>query len=357
MVTKLFLTIALCCGLSAPVHALTAADRYLMVMMQQVPGAPTIGTATAGDSTVSVTFTAPSVTGSSPITGYTVTSNPGGIVATGTSSPIVVSGLTDGVSYHFNVTATNSSGTGPASADSNIISPYIVVVSTNLLLHFDGVNGSTTFTDSSGNYSMTPRRYSTLAYPSITTTRSVFGGSAGSFPNSYACLTTDASASTFTGGDFTVEGWFYYPTASASNVYALFYNTANTGSPTNPAMRIYIATDTYARAILMFQYGTGTGSASIGSSYFSAGAWHHFAAVKYNSVCTNYLDGVGTSHSCSGPGGGPGTTSISGSYSSAGGYCVLGLAGGNLDEIRVLNGTAVYRGDFTPPAAPFTVLP
>ncbi|WP_180336097.1 putative Ig domain-containing protein [Pleomorphomonas diazotrophica] len=88
-----------------------------------VPGAPVIGTATAGDGEVTVSFTAPASSGGAAITGYTVTSDPGGITATGSSSPITVSGLTNGVAYSFTVTATNSVGTGAASAPSNAVTP------------------------------------------------------------------------------------------------------------------------------------------------------------------------------------------------------------------------------------------
>ena len=87
------------------------------------PGAPTIGTATAGDASASVTFTAPTNNGGSAITSYTVTSSPGGITGTGASSPITVSGLTNGTAYTFTVTATNATGTGPASAASNSVTP------------------------------------------------------------------------------------------------------------------------------------------------------------------------------------------------------------------------------------------
>ena len=89
------------------------------------PGAPTIGTATMASATsVSVTFTAPADLGiPAVITGYTVTSSPGGITATGSSSPITVSGLTTGTAYTFTVTATNATGTGPASAASNSVTP------------------------------------------------------------------------------------------------------------------------------------------------------------------------------------------------------------------------------------------
>jgi hypothetical protein len=88
-----------------------------------VPGAPTIGTATAGDTQASVAFTAPASIGGAAITGYTVTANPGGLTGTGANSPIIVTGLTNGVAYTFTVTATNSAGTGSASAASNSITP------------------------------------------------------------------------------------------------------------------------------------------------------------------------------------------------------------------------------------------
>ncbi|NCB41945.1 MAG: hypothetical protein EOM59_04935 [Clostridia bacterium] len=88
-----------------------------------VPGAPTIGTATRGDSQASVTFTAPVSNGGTAITGYTVTSSPGGLTGVGAASPITVTGLTNGTPYTFTVTATNSAGTGAASAASNSITP------------------------------------------------------------------------------------------------------------------------------------------------------------------------------------------------------------------------------------------
>ncbi|WP_239000475.1 putative Ig domain-containing protein [Shewanella sp. LZH-2] len=93
------------------------------VAIPTVPDAPTIGTATAGDGQVSVAFSAPGNNGGSAITGYTVTSNPGGFTNTGASSPILITGLTNGTAYTFTVTATNGIGTGTASAASNSATP------------------------------------------------------------------------------------------------------------------------------------------------------------------------------------------------------------------------------------------
>ena len=89
-----------------------------------LPGAPTSVTASvAGPTSASVAFTAPTNSGSSAITSYTVTSSPGGLTATGAASPITVSGLTTNIAYTFTVTATNGSGTGPSSAASNSVTP------------------------------------------------------------------------------------------------------------------------------------------------------------------------------------------------------------------------------------------
>ncbi|WP_318556644.1 fibronectin type III domain-containing protein [Geobacter anodireducens] len=90
-----------------------------------VPGAPTSVTATAGNGQVSITFTAPASTGGAAITGYTATSNPGGITGTCAASPCTVTGLTNGTAYTFTVTATNSAGTGSASAASNSVTPKV----------------------------------------------------------------------------------------------------------------------------------------------------------------------------------------------------------------------------------------
>lgn len=89
----------------------------------RVPGAPTIGTATAGNASASVTFSAPADTGSAAITSYTVTSTPGSFSNTGAASPITVTGLTNNTAYTFVALATNGAGTGPASAASNSVTP------------------------------------------------------------------------------------------------------------------------------------------------------------------------------------------------------------------------------------------
>lgn len=93
------------------------------VIVNTVPGAPTIGTATAGNAQATVTFTPPASNGGAVITGYTAISSPGGITAAAATSPITVTGLANGTTYTFTVTARNSVGPSAPSAASNAVTP------------------------------------------------------------------------------------------------------------------------------------------------------------------------------------------------------------------------------------------
>ncbi|GAB1049703.1 MAG: hypothetical protein Sw1PiTSA_00560 [Shewanella algae] len=88
-----------------------------------VPGAPTSVNAVASDASATVSFSAPASTGGAAISSYTVTSSPGGLTASGTGSPLTVSGLSNGTGYSFTVSASNIAGTGPASSPSNTVTP------------------------------------------------------------------------------------------------------------------------------------------------------------------------------------------------------------------------------------------
>jgi hypothetical protein len=93
------------------------------------PFTPTEVAAVRGHESALVSWTKPSSNGS-PITGYTVTSSPGGVTKTveGDRSSATVAGLTNGTKYTFNVVATNDIGLGSASDPSNIVTPAGVTV-------------------------------------------------------------------------------------------------------------------------------------------------------------------------------------------------------------------------------------
>jgi len=99
------------------------------------PGAPTIGNIAADDGQATVAFTAPASNGGAPITGYTVIATPvavpgapGVITQQGTTSPLVVAGLSNGVTYNFTVAASNGT-TGAASASTQATPRKLQLVS------------------------------------------------------------------------------------------------------------------------------------------------------------------------------------------------------------------------------------
>lgn len=85
------------------------------VSIETVPGAPTDVSATRGDGSVTVSFTAATDNGS-PLISSTVTASPGGATCSTEGTGCTLTGLTNGTEYAFTAVATNANGDGPASA-------------------------------------------------------------------------------------------------------------------------------------------------------------------------------------------------------------------------------------------------
>ena len=90
------------------------------------PDAPSSVSATAGDQSATISWVAPASAGTGgPLVSYTVVSNPGGssVTVAAAATTAIVAGLTNGTSYTFTVSASNSTDTSVPSIASNAVIP------------------------------------------------------------------------------------------------------------------------------------------------------------------------------------------------------------------------------------------
>ncbi|WP_374351911.1 fibronectin type III domain-containing protein [Chitinimonas sp.] len=109
-----------------------------------LPGAPQSVTAVAGNASATLSFTAPASSGGADISSYTASCVAGGqrLSASAVSSPISVTGLSNGTSYSCTVSASNVYGTGSASA-AVVVTPVGASSGTFSLSSSAGSNGGT----------------------------------------------------------------------------------------------------------------------------------------------------------------------------------------------------------------------
>ena len=284
-------------------NAGNTADRaFSMIILQGSPGAPTIGTATRSASqSVQVTFTAPANAGGSSITSYTVTSSPGGLTGTGSTSPITVSGLTNGTAYTFTVTATNSYGTSSASSASNLATPYTVPGAPTVgTATSTGQNTATVaFTAPASDGGNTITSYTAVASP---------GGATGTLSQAGSGTITVSGLTAATAYTFTV-----YATNTAGNGSSSAASNSITTSPLS-------APPTVEYLVLAGGGGGGTNHAGGG------GAGGYYNSTLSVSESTSYTVTVGGSGA--GGAGGSGNRGTSGSASQFASISTTGGGGG-----------------------------
>lgn len=219
----------------------------------------------------------------------------------------------------------------------------------SILLHFDGSNGSTTFTDSSNN-NLTSSITRT-GTPTVSTTQSKFGGAAGSFNGSQALNVANTTLFTFS-GDFTVEGWVYFNSLPSSGGYAGFLFSRG-ASASASAFQYYLAN---ASGTYRLEQTLSIGSTDYGFTFNlpstpSTGTWYHFAFVRSGSDVYSFWDGnqAGTTKTASGAMNAP--TYNPSIAARQGPYPGLYL-NGYLDDFRVTK-AARYTANFTVPSAAF----
>ncbi len=221
----------------------------------------------------------------------------------------------------------------------NAASPPVDPSLTLALLHFDGADGSTTFTDSSP----TPLTYN-RAYGNnvISTSQSKFGGSSLYVGVDSGSGVGSVSDDRFllSNQDFTIECWFYDSVLSVGNAGIIGISERHSIVIDSGIIKANVFTDSNLEIIHQ--------------DTVSAATWHHVALVRNSGIITLYVNGVASNTTIA-----IGTTTLLNSSNTfkttVGTYKgnVIGCFGGYIDEARVRR-EAVYTGNFTPPTAPFT---
>jgi 6-phosphogluconolactonase (cycloisomerase 2 family) len=135
-----------------------------------VPGSPTAITATTANGEATITFTAPSFTGSAAISGYTIraTATDGSTVTVNaTGSPAKVTGLTPGKSYRFTVIANNSAGSSESSTVTDTLTISLVNQTISFAAPADRASNSGSFALSATASSGLPVTFTLVSGPGL----------------------------------------------------------------------------------------------------------------------------------------------------------------------------------------------
>lgn len=209
---------------------------------------------------------------------------------------------------------------------------------TVLLLHCDGADGSTTFTNVGGGASQS---FTATGDAQVDTAQSKFGGGSLLLDGTGDYLVAGANSSDFTfTGDFTIDFWSRKSANGSAGFDAVLAN--DTGSGANWFVEL-----SSSRGFLVLFAGVAISDASHNPN---DSTWHHYAAVRSGTNVTLYIDGVSAA-----TGTVSGTITNDGNPVHIGAYTNAGIPfNGHLDEIRVMNGTAFWTAAFTPPTIPYS---
>jgi hypothetical protein len=219
------------------------------------------------------------------------------------------------------------SGTANVTFQSATADPYFSNVS--LLLHMDGANGSTTFTDNSAS----ARTVTAVGNAQISTTQSQFGGAAAYFDGTGDYLSLSGGMPSGTGTAFTIECWIRLDDLSA---YRSITRT-NGGLDIGVQPNGLINCDQTSVGII----------ANSATGVITAGTWYHIAVTRDTSNSYKiYVNGTQVASA---------TNAFSVTAATTIGYSAYSGSHyfkGYIDDFRVTNALR-YVSNFTPPASAF----
>ena len=220
---------------------------------------------------------------------------------------------------------------------------------TKFLLHCDGTNGSTTFTDEIGK-TVTPHSGICLS-----TAQQKFGTAATLFhgltSGDYLSI-PDSDDFNFGSGDFTIDTWVYRIADCRGAIIDHYQDNNNRmhmaffGDPGSGPVGLYLYIVSGGTQLLYMD---------VADAGITVGQWHHVALVRYGNLWSVYVDGVSVLST---------TSSIT--YPNFSGDVHIGtyfynsvpapdrFFNGYMDEYRVSKGIARWTSSFTPPSAAYS---
>ena len=208
------------------------------------------------------------------------------------------------------------------------------------LLHFDGTNGSTVFTDAKGH------TFTAVGAAALSTAQQKFGSASLALNGTNSAIVSATSTDwEFGAGNFTIELFARPAIAVVARMELLERWTSNIG------WGMQIMDTGFLRAFIQSPAVNGGVAVLVGpgATTVTHNTWHHVALVRDGSTMRLFLDGVSQ-----------GTAAFAGTLATVSeplniGYDNSGSrwVNGNLDALRITKGVARYTGNFTPPDSPF----
>lgn len=208
------------------------------------------------------------------------------------------------------------------------------------LLHFDGANGSTTFTDQTG------KTWTGVGSAQISTAQSRFGGSSLTLGNTSQISTPHSADLSCGGAQFTIEAFARFSSLRSSVIVCKV--------PATSARSEWMLYTSISGALTLACWGAGNALVVNlqDASNMASGTWYHVAATRDGGgVWRLFRDGVIVASATESAALATNTEPVTvgrAPYNIGNTYTV-----GFYDEMRITKGVARYTANFTPPIAPF----